>query len=78
MKLAIYGYGNLGHGVEAAVRTNPDMELMGIFTRRDPKTVRPQTGVPVYAAEEIGRFKNEIDAADCCMARATSFWVQPS
>ena len=71
MKLAIYGYGNLGHGVEAAVRTNPDMELMGIFTRRDPKTVRPQTGVPVYAAEEIGRFKNEIDAVILCGGSAT-------
>ena len=71
MKLAIYGYGNLGRGVEAAIRTNPDMELMGIFTRRDPKTVRPQTGAPIYAAEEIGRFRNEIDAVILCGGSAT-------
>ena len=36
MKIGIYGYGNLGKGVELAIRQNPDMELFGIFTRRDP------------------------------------------
>ena len=39
MKLAIYGYGNLGRGVECAVKQNPDMSLVGVFTRRDPRTV---------------------------------------
>ena len=47
MKIAIYGYGNLGRGVELAIRQNPDTELFGVFTRRDPKTVRTLTGVPV-------------------------------
>ena len=40
MKIGIYGYGNLGRGVEAALRQNPDMEIVGVFTRRDPATVK--------------------------------------
>ena len=52
MKIAIYGYGNLGRGVELAIRQNPDAELFGVFTRRDPKTVTTLTGAPVYAAQE--------------------------
>ena len=40
MKLAIYGYGNLGRGVECAVQQNADAELIGVFTRRDPAAVK--------------------------------------
>ena len=47
MKLAIYGYGNIGRGVEAAVRQNPDMILTGVYTRRDPASVKTKTGLPV-------------------------------
>lgn len=71
MKLAIYGYGNLGRGVEAAILQNPDMELTGIFTRRDPKTVHSQTGAKVYATDEIGLHKDEIDAVILCGGSAT-------
>ena len=71
MKLAIYGYGNLGRGVEAAIRMNPDMELSGIFTRRDPKTVESKTGAPVYGADEIAAHKDEIDAVILCGGSAT-------
>lgn len=71
MKLAIYGYGNLGRGVESAILQNPDMELVGIFTRRDPKTVRPQTGARVFAANEILLHKDEIDAVILCGGSAT-------
>ena len=71
MKLAIYGYGNLGRGVEAAVLQNPDMELTGVFTRRDPKTVQTKTGVPVYAADEILQHRDEIDAVILCGGSAT-------
>ena len=53
MKLAIYGYGNLGRGVECAVRQNEDAELVAVFTRRDPATVQTLTGVPVYAADAV-------------------------
>ena len=61
MKIAIYGYGNLGRGVEAAVAHNHDTELLGIFTRRDPKEVNTVTGAPVYSANDVLKFKSEID-----------------
>ena len=51
MKIAIYGYGNLGRGVELAIRQNPDTELFGVFTRRNPETVKTLTGAPVYTAK---------------------------
>ena len=50
MNIAIYGYGNLGRGVEAAVRYNPDMTLVGVFTRRPPEQVQTLTGASVYHA----------------------------
>ena len=56
MKIAIYGYGNLGRGVELAIRQNPDTELFGVFTRRDPKTVTTLTGAPVYAAQDVENY----------------------
>ena len=71
MKLAIYGYGNLGRGVEAAIGKNPDMELFGIFTRRDPASVHSETGANVFSAGEIFRFKDEIDAVILCGGSAT-------
>ena len=66
MKIAIYGYGNLGRGVELAARQNPDMELTGVFTRRDPKTVKTLTGVPVFAAAEAEKHTGEIDVLIIC------------
>ena len=49
IRIGIIGYGNLAKGVESEIRKNPDMELCGIFTRRDPSTVTTKTpGVPVY------------------------------
>ncbi len=71
MKIAIYGYGNLGRGVEAACLQNEDTELIGIFTRRDPKTVKTQTDVPVFAAETIYDHKEEIDVVVICGGSAT-------
>ena len=71
MKLAIYGYGNLGRGAEAAIRQNPDMELFGVFTRRDPKAVCTKTGAKVFAADEILLHKDEIDAVILCGGSAT-------
>lgn len=66
MKIAIYGYGNLGKGVELSVRDNPDMELFGVFTRRDPAAVQTLTGAAVYPASEILRYKGQIDAVIIC------------
>lgn len=71
MKLAIYGYGNLGRGVECAVRQNPDMELIGIFTRRPPETVKTLTGVPVYSSASIVEYKEKIDVLIVCGGSAT-------
>ena len=71
MKLAIYGYGNLGRGVECAVRQNDDAELVAVFTRRDPASVQPLTGVPVYAADAVTQFKDKIDVLIICGGSAT-------
>ena len=75
MKLAIYGYGNIGRGVECAVQQNPDMELTGVFTRRDPKTVKTLTGVPVYAAAEVETHSDDIDVLILCGGSATDLPV---
>ena len=69
MKIGVYGYGNLGRGVECAVRQNEDMELVGVFTRRDPQTVQTLTGVPVYSAQEVENF--DIDVLILCGGSAT-------
>ncbi len=71
MKLAIYGYGNLGRGVECAAHLAPDMELVGIFTRRAPETLKTLTGVPVYSVNDIMNFKDEIDVLIICGGSAT-------
>lgn len=71
MKIAIYGYGNLGRGVECAAKQNPDVELTGVFTRRAPETVKTRTGIPVYAAADIAAHKDEIDVLIICGGSAT-------
>lgn len=72
IKIGIAGYGNLGRGVELAIRQNKDMELTGIFTRRDPSTVHPLTpNVPVYKLEEAAAKKEQIDVMILCGGSAT-------
>ena len=72
MRIAIYGYGNLGRGVEAAVRQNDDMELVAVFTRRDPSTVKVQTeGVKVYNIADAAAHASEIDVLVLCGGSAT-------
>lgn len=67
IRLGIVGYGNLGRGVEAAIAQNPDTELVGIFTRRDPKTVRPlSANVAVHALDGIDAFADRIDVLVLC------------
>ncbi|MBO5409938.1 MAG: diaminopimelate dehydrogenase, partial [Clostridia bacterium] len=61
MRIAIAGYGNLGRGVESAVSASDDMELVALFTRRDPSTVKTVTDVPVYKMEKAAEMKDEID-----------------
>ncbi len=72
MKIAIYGYGNLGKGVELAVRQNKDMELFGVFTRRNPETLTLLTKeAKAYSADEIEKYKDEIDVLIICGGSAT-------
>ena len=71
MKIGIYGYGNLGRGVELGIRQNPDMELAGVFTRRNPETVKTLTGAPVYAADSVKDFAGEIDVMIICGGSAS-------
>lgn len=62
IRIGILGYGNLGRGVECAVHAAEDMELVAVFTRRDPKTVAIRTeGVPVCSVEEIEAWRDQID-----------------
>lgn len=70
MKIGIYGYGNLGRGVEAAMKYHTDCELVAVFTRRDPATVKT-AGTPVYSAESILDFKDKIDVLILCGGSAT-------
>ena len=71
MNVAIAGYGNLGRGVEAAVTNASDMELVGIFTRRDPATVKVATDTPVYAWDELVDRAKDIDVLVICGGSAT-------
>lgn len=71
IRLAIAGYGNLGRGVEAAIRQNPDTELYGIFSRRDPSAVVTKTGAKVFPMNEIANHKDNIDVLIICGGSAT-------
>ncbi|MCR5418641.1 MAG: diaminopimelate dehydrogenase [Lachnospiraceae bacterium] len=77
IRIGILGYGNLGRGIEAAIRQNPDMELAAFFTRRDPAAVKTATeGVPVYSADSAKDHKDEIDVLMLCGGSATDLPVQ--
>ena len=72
MKLAILGYGNLGKGIECAVKQNSDAELKYVFTRRDPSSVKILTeGVAVKNVSEIESYKDDIDVLIICGGSAT-------
>ena len=76
MRIAIYGYGNIGRGVELAVRANPDQTLVGVFTRRPPETVKTLTGAPVFSADDLMARAGEIDTVILCGGSATDLPVQ--
>ena len=66
-RVGIFGYGNLGRGVELACRQNDDLELVALFTRRDPATVKPLTeGVPVFAAADMEAHQADVDVLVLC------------
>lgn len=72
IKIGILGYGNLGRGVECAIRQNPDMKLAAVFTRRSPETVKILTdGVPVVNVASAAQWKDKIDVMIICGGSAT-------
>ena len=72
IRIGIFGYGNLGKGVECAIAKNADMELVGVFTRRDPASVQVKTaGVPVYQEEALKDMADQIDVLLLCGGSAT-------
>ena len=72
IKIGILGYGNLGRGIECAIKQNDDVELAGVFTRRDPSTVKIMTeGVKVYSVDDAPKMKDEIDVMILCGGSAT-------
>ena len=77
-RVGILGYGNLGKGVELAIRQNADMELVGVFTRRDPATVTIATeGVPVRSVAELDEgTATDVDVLIICGGSATDLPVQ--
>ncbi len=77
IKIAIAGYGNLGRGVECAISQNPDTELYGVFTRRNPdevKTLKETT--KVFSLSDIESHKDNIDVVILCGGSATDLPVQ--
>lgn len=76
IRIAIMGYGNLGRGVEAAVSTSTDMELVALFTRRAPESIKTHTGVPVYNVNSVADFKDKIDVMILCGGSANDLPVQ--
>ncbi|MBE5801530.1 MAG: diaminopimelate dehydrogenase [Clostridiales bacterium] len=77
IRVAILGYGNLGRGVELAIRQNPDLQLVAFFTRRDPATLRTLTPqVPVYSIDQVLAMKDDVDVMILCGGSATDLPLQ--
>ena len=71
IKVGIVGYGNLGRGVNIAVNNASDMQLVGIFTRRDPSNITPVEKCNVYSIDKLSEFKGKIDVLLLCGGSAT-------
>ena len=77
MRIGILGYGNLGRGVEYAIQQNADAELVAVFTRRNPDSVKINTpNVPVVQVDEVANWKDKIDVMILCGGSATDLPVQ--
>ncbi len=77
IRIGIFGYGNLGRGVECALKQNPDMQLVAVFTRRAPESVEILTkDVPVVSSSEVEQWKDKIDVMVLCGGSATDLPVQ--
>ena len=77
IRIGILGYGNLGRGVECAIKQNPDMELVAVFTRRNPESVSILTETAkVCHVDDIENWKDKIDVLILCGGSATDLPVQ--
>ena len=76
IKVGILGYGNIGRGIESAIKQNADMELAAVFTRRDPASVVTKTDVPVVHVDDIADWKDKVDVMILCGGSATDLPVQ--
>ena len=76
IRVAIAGYGNLGKGIESQISKNPDMELICIFTRRDPNSLHINSNVPVVHENDIENWKDKIDVVFLCGGSATDLPTQ--
>ena len=76
MKIGILGYGNLGKGVEYAVSQNSDMELVAVFTRRNPNELKINSNAKVVSLDEIEQWQGKIDVLILCGGSATDLPVQ--
>lgn len=77
IKIGILGYGNLGKGIECAIKQNSDLKLVAVFTRRPPETVKILTeGVIVEHIDNILNYKEKIDVLILCGGSATDLPVQ--
>ena len=71
IKIAICGYGNLGKGIEKEITKSKDMELVGIFTRRDPNSLKINSSTPVIRIDEMDNWKDKVDVMIMCGGSAT-------
>ena len=76
IKIGILGYGNLGKGIEIGIKDNEDMELVAIFTRREPNSIKTYTGAKVLSIDEIENWKDKIDVMILCGGSATDLPIQ--
>lgn len=76
IRVAIAGYGNLGKGIESQISKNPDMELVCIFTRRDPSSLQIKSSVPVVNMNDKDKWKDKIDVVFLCGGSATDLPTQ--
>ena len=77
MRIAIYGYGNLGRGVECSALCHKDVELVGVFTRRAPETVKTVSGIPVYHTDTLEEFTraNSVEIAVLTVPKEAAYSV---
>ena len=76
IRVAIAGYGNLGKGIESEITKNPDMELVAIFTRRDPSSLKIKSNTPIISENNIEDWKDKIDLVFLCGGSATDLPIQ--